>query len=102
MNLSDEKSPLLVPLDEPVVPIVATATREKEAGTISSLKFANHKDVNWTKLSNLQRLYDEGFLTVTDFKERKSQLVDNLTGTSSRSTTASTAGNLLPSTSSHT
>mmetsp|Transcript_7902 Transcript_7902/g.19912 ORF Transcript_7902/g.19912 Transcript_7902/m.19912 type:complete len:459 (-) Transcript_7902:224-1600(-) len=37
----------------------------------------------WQKLSNLKELFDQGFITGTEYKERKMQLVDELTGTRS-------------------
>lgn len=43
-----------------------------------------HEQVSWTQLENLKKLHEEGFLTITEYKERKSQLIDNLTGTKSR------------------
>jgi elongation factor 2 kinase len=38
--------------------------------------------VTYTKLQNLKSLYEEGFITETEYTARKSQLVDQLTGTS--------------------
>lgn len=34
----------------------------------------------WQRLINLKELYDEGFITLEEYKERKLQLVDELTG----------------------
>ncbi len=35
----------------------------------------------WEKLQNLNDLYDQGFITLAEFHERKAQLIDELTGT---------------------
>jgi len=52
-------------------------------------KTTKGQDDRWTKLSSLKALYDEGFITVAEYKDRKSQLVDEITGTST--TTSSMA-----------
>ncbi|KAL6055876.1 Alpha-type protein kinase domain-containing protein [Balamuthia mandrillaris] len=44
---------------------------------------AGKADDGWGQLRNLQALYEEGFITVTEYKDRKSQIVDTLTGTRS-------------------
>jgi len=38
---------------------------------------------SWTQLKNLHQLYESGFITATEYQERKSQIVDTLTGTRS-------------------
>ena len=43
---------------------------------------SGHQD-NFAKLDNLHQLFEQGFLSSTEFKERRNQLVDELTGTSS-------------------
>eukprot|EP00455_Lapot_gusevi_P006767 TRINITY_DN1289_c0_g4_i2.p1 TRINITY_DN1289_c0_g4~~TRINITY_DN1289_c0_g4_i2.p1 ORF type:complete len:364 (+),score=69.66 TRINITY_DN1289_c0_g4_i2:172-1263(+) len=49
----------------------------------------NDRD-KWERLQNLKNLLEEGFITRTEFDERKAQLIDDLTGTSI-STISSTA-----------
>jgi len=41
-------------------------------------------------LNVLKELYDQGMITVTEFKERKSQIIDDLTGTTTATMTATT------------
>uniref|UniRef100_A0A6U2Y647 Alpha-type protein kinase domain-containing protein n=1 Tax=Paramoeba aestuarina TaxID=180227 RepID=A0A6U2Y647_9EUKA len=41
------------------------------------------QDPSWIKLNNLKELYEHGFITKEEFEERKAQIVDELTGTSS-------------------
>ena len=36
----------------------------------------------WSRLENLKHLFEEGFLSASEFENRKSQLIDELTGTS--------------------
>lgn len=51
----------------------------------------------FSKLNNLSLLFEQGFITESEYKERRSQIIDELTGTHSSSAammeTASTAGN---------
>ena len=35
----------------------------------------------WEKLQNLNDLYDQGFITLEEYKERKAQIINELTGT---------------------
>ena len=42
----------------------------------------------WVKLNNLKELYEHGFISKEEFEERKGQIVDELTGTSSRTSTS--------------
>lgn len=42
----------------------------------------------WAKLQNLQLLYDQGFISATEYAQRKSQLIDALTGTSTSTSTS--------------
>lgn len=50
---------------------------------------ANKPDDHWVKLSHLKQLYEQGFITITEYKDRKSQIVDVITGTKSKSGTSS-------------
>eukprot|EP01112_Ceratiomyxa_fruticulosa_P020423 TRINITY_DN6947_c0_g1_i1.p1 TRINITY_DN6947_c0_g1~~TRINITY_DN6947_c0_g1_i1.p1 ORF type:complete len:435 (+),score=68.14 TRINITY_DN6947_c0_g1_i1:559-1863(+) len=40
------------------------------------------KSEKWNELNSLKSLYEEGFITVVEYRERKSQIIDALTGTS--------------------
>ncbi|KJE89314.1 eukaryotic elongation factor-2 kinase [Capsaspora owczarzaki ATCC 30864] len=46
----------------------------------------------WARLKNLKELYEQDYITVTEYRERKAQLVDELTGTTCTSVTSTTAG----------
>jgi len=55
-----------------------------------SIKSSVVSETHWEKLGNLQSLKDQGFITEEEYQERKSQIIDQLTGTSaSNSRTAS-------------
>eukprot|EP01135_Chromosphaera_perkinsii_P000281 Nk52_evm50s62 gene=Nk52_evmTU50s62 len=54
--------------------------------------------VQWTKLNNLKELYELGFLTLTEYRDRKAQLVDYLTGTTLTGTTLSCTNYAIPET----
>jgi len=47
-----------------------------------TLRVSLTSSVTYTKLQNLKSLYEEGFITETEYTSRKSQLIDQLTGTS--------------------
>lgn len=64
-------------------------TERKDNKVISNAK--------WQNLQNLQNLLNAGFITKTEYKDRKSQLIDELTGTTI-STVTMTAGGRRPST----
>lgn len=53
-------------------------TRGKRTDSVSATK--------WNNLKNLKNLMDAGFITETEFKERKIQLIDEMTGTTLSST----------------
>jgi len=38
---------------------------------------------DWASLESLKSLHEQGFITVTEYKERKSQIIDSMTGTRS-------------------
>lgn len=59
--------------------------------TSSTNNIKTRTDEGWVKLSHLKQLYDEGFITVTEYKERKSQIIDHLTGTKSVSRTSNSS-----------
>lgn len=41
---------------------------------------SKNNNTKWQRLLNLKDLYDEGFITLEEYKQRKLQLVDELTG----------------------
>jgi len=52
-------------------------------------------DTKWQNLQNLKQLLDAGYLTKTEFAERKAQLIDQMTGTTlGRSTGVGTMGTI--------
>jgi len=55
-----------------------------ESKQVSLLKVSGAltSSVTYTKLQNLKSLYEEGYITETEYTSRKSQLIDQLTGTS--------------------
>ncbi|DBA05399.1 TPA: hypothetical protein N0F65_007561 [Lagenidium giganteum] len=61
-----------------------------QSRTISRSPGSDGERQSFEKLLNLQKLYQEGFITVTEFKERRLQLVDELTMTTTDKTIAKT------------
>ncbi len=57
--------------------------------TITTTTNANTAQDKMQKLKFLKDLYDQGFITVVEFKERKSQIIDELTGTKTTTRTNS-------------
>mmetsp|Transcript_10189 Transcript_10189/g.13981 ORF Transcript_10189/g.13981 Transcript_10189/m.13981 type:complete len:456 (-) Transcript_10189:41-1408(-) len=90
------------------VPLLAQPTEPPNSQVEKSIKTIEATRSNkesWRQLEDLRALYDQGYITVTEYKDRKSQLVDNLTGTKSvsssvLSTTNSTVYSRRPSQSS--
>jgi len=72
----------------------AKKTKTHIAPTLESLDESNPKFQN---LRNLKQLYDSGFLTKTEYSERKSQLIDELTGTKSTLGESVSVASRLPS-----
>eukprot|EP01089_Gocevia_fonbrunei_P007153 TRINITY_DN18206_c0_g1_i1.p1 TRINITY_DN18206_c0_g1~~TRINITY_DN18206_c0_g1_i1.p1 ORF type:complete len:508 (+),score=55.93 TRINITY_DN18206_c0_g1_i1:150-1526(+) len=62
----------------------ATVTSQTQTSRSKS-RSVSIQEETWTKLRNLQQLYDGGFLSESEYKERKRQIVDALTGTSTPS-----------------
>jgi len=59
------------------------AEEGKQLQNDSARSVSKVKDtITWDRLQNLKELYEEGFLTQTEYKTRKSQIIDDLTGTS--------------------
>ena len=67
------------------------------AASVSAL--LDDKTEAWQKLMNLKSLLSAGFITRTEYKDRKSQLIDEMTGTTlSANTASSIASTTLSST----
>lgn len=59
--------------------IIATTPSTNPQSPRSVSSTANKE--RWEKLQNLNDLYDQGFITLAEYQERKAQLIDQLTGT---------------------
>lgn len=67
---------------------LSTTPKNDKTANTKSTKTTEQSD-KFQKLNLLKELYDQGLITVVEFKERKSQIIDDLTGTTT--TTQSTA-----------
>ena len=61
--------------------ITRTYERTKEREAKQKQRSANRKELLWAQMEELKTLYEQGFLTEQEFEERKSQVIDELTGT---------------------
>jgi hypothetical protein len=62
------------------------------AASVASGGSSGGGDKNWQNLQNLKNLLSAGFITPTEYKERKQQLIDEMTGTTCRTATHTVMG----------
>lgn len=77
---------------------------EDEPATLAKADaFVEAKDIRateqqrkWHNLQNLKNLWSAGFITKTEYNERKAQLIDEMTGTTTRTSVGTTTGMSVP------
>ena len=100
--INSKSNPSKIDISEtPIVEVPTVIGNTKDSNntkttnsTLTSKDGTKTNNEEWVRLSHLKQLYDEGFITVTEYKERKSQLVDNLTGTKSSKSINSVSSSL--------
>eukprot|EP00005_Dracoamoeba_jomungandri_P013134 CAMPEP_0174264422 /NCGR_PEP_ID=MMETSP0439-20130205/22408_1 /TAXON_ID=0 /ORGANISM="Stereomyxa ramosa, Strain Chinc5" /LENGTH=467 /DNA_ID=CAMNT_0015350281 /DNA_START=60 /DNA_END=1463 /DNA_ORIENTATION=- len=70
-------------------PVPATTTTATARSVTRSTRTT--KSDGWTQLQNLESLYEKGYITATEYSQRKSQIIDTMTGTKSVPRTPRTA-----------
>ena len=69
--------------------ITRTYEREKQQQQ-QQQSTPNRKELLWAQMEELKNLFEQGFLTEQEFEERKSQVIDELTGTKKGGSTTRT------------
>lgn len=67
---------------KPIIKETQTTLAKKDATTVNETVIKKQSD-DMTKLHKLKELYDLGIITEVEYTDRKSQIIDEMTGTKS-------------------